>query len=114
VKLDPLVAVNDAGKPLISKLLAVPALRERYLGYVRDIAERWLDWEVLEPLVREYQSVIAAEIAKDTRKLTSTEMFEKNVLEDVATRGFGRVKIGLKNFADPRRAYLLKYTEETR
>ena len=43
VELDPLLAANDVNKPLISKLLAVPALRARYLGYVRDIAEKWLD-----------------------------------------------------------------------
>src|SRR5207344_1215741 len=39
VKLDPLVAANDPAKPMLSKLLAVPALRARYLGYVRDIAQ---------------------------------------------------------------------------
>ena len=37
-ELDPLVGLDDATKPLRSKLLAVPALRERYLSYVRDIA----------------------------------------------------------------------------
>ena len=37
--LDPLVGLDDTSKPLRSKLLAVPALRERYLAYVRDIAD---------------------------------------------------------------------------
>ena len=45
VSLDPLVGLDDASKPLRSKLLAVPALRARYLRYVREIAERWLDWQ---------------------------------------------------------------------
>ena len=39
-------------KPLRSKLLAVPALRARYLSYVSEIAERWLDWQTLEPVAR--------------------------------------------------------------
>jgi hypothetical protein len=43
VELDPLVGADDTSRPLRSKLLAVPALRARYLKYVRDIAERWLD-----------------------------------------------------------------------
>ena len=41
--------MNDESKPLRSKLLAVPALRARYLSYVRDIAEKWLDWKTLGP-----------------------------------------------------------------
>jgi hypothetical protein len=49
VTLDPLVGIDDTSKPLRSKLLAVPALRARYLSYVREIAERWLDWQTLEP-----------------------------------------------------------------
>ena len=57
--LDPLIGLNDPTKPLRSKLLAVPALRARYLAYVRDIAERWLDWKKLGPLARSYQALIA-------------------------------------------------------
>src|SRR5207249_2394336 len=45
--LDPLVGLNDSSKPLRSKLLAVPALRARYMTYVRDIATKWLDWNRL-------------------------------------------------------------------
>jgi hypothetical protein len=92
--LDPLVGLSDSTKPLRSKLLAVPALRERYLGYVRDIAERWLDWQVLEPMVRQYQALIAADVRSDTRKLDSFEAFQ----EGVST---------LRNFTQRRRAFLL-------
>jgi hypothetical protein len=66
VELDPLVAANDPTKPLLSKLLAVPALQTRYLGYVRDIADKWLDWEKLGPLARQYQSLIAEDVKTDT------------------------------------------------
>jgi hypothetical protein len=109
-----MVAANDPEKPLISKLLAVPALRERYLGYVRDIAETWLDWNRLGPLVQEYQALIAEDVAKDTRKLDSTEAFARGVAEEVAAEGPGGRAIALKTFAQERRAYLLKYVEEKR
>ena len=49
--LDPLVGLTDTAKPLQSKLLAVPALRARYLAYVRQMATKWLDWKTLEPIV---------------------------------------------------------------
>jgi hypothetical protein len=113
VELDPLVSLSDQTKPLLSKLLAVPSLRTRYLGYVRDIAEKWLDWNRLGPLAQEYQAVIAEDIKLDTRKLDSTEAFFKGVTENVATEGGfgGGQRIGLKNFAEQRRTFLLKYQE---
>jgi len=114
VKLDPLIAANDSNKPLISKLLAVPKLRARYLGYVRDIAAKWLDWKKLGPIVEQYYSLIAADVKIDTRKLDSFEDFEKGLTEDIQGGGFGPGgggTISLKNFADQRRAYLLNYQE---
>jgi spore coat protein CotH len=114
VNLDPLVAANDPNKPLISKLLAVPSLRERYLRYTKDIAEKWLDWRKLGPITQRYHALIADDVAKDTRKLDSTEDFEKGLTEDIQGSGLGPGgggSISLKNFADQRRAYLLNYSE---
>jgi hypothetical protein len=101
VELDPLVGLDDVSKPLRSKLLAVPTLRAKYLGYVREIADKWLDWRTLEPLVRQYQSIIAADIKTDTRKLYASEQFEA---------GVDRGESSVKNFAERRRAFLLKAT----
>jgi len=111
VSLDPLVAANDPSKPLISKLLAVPSLRTRYLAYMRDIAEKWLDWNKLGPVAQEYTSLIAADVRADTRKLDSTEDFFQSLTGTGQGRGFGGGTIGLKSFADQRRAYLLNYPE---
>ena len=93
--LDPLVAINDPSKPLRSKLLAVPALRERYLGYVREIAERHLDWAVMGPKAQQYQALIAPVVKTDTRKLYSTDAFTSGVAE-------------LQRFVTELRAYLLR------
>jgi len=113
VRLDPLVAANDANKPLISKLLAVPSLRVRYLSYVRDIAAKWLDWNKLGPIAQQYHSLISAEVKADTRKLDSFGDFEKSLASDSqgGFRGPGGGSISLKNFADERRAYLLNYSD---
>jgi hypothetical protein len=94
-ELDPLVAVNDPSKPLRSRLLGVPALRARYLSYVRDIAERHLDWAVLGPRARQHQALIADEVRKDTRKLYSTAAFESDLAE-------------VQSFVSRRRAVLLR------
>ena len=93
--LDPLVGLNDESKALRSKLLAVPALRTRYLSYVHEIAEKWLDWKTLGPLAQKYHTLIADDLKADTRKLFDNAGFESGV-ESV------------KAFAEARREYLLK------
>jgi hypothetical protein len=98
-ELDPLIGLADGTKPLRSKLLAVPALRTKYLGYVRQIATKWLDWNTVGPLAQRYQALIADDVRKDTRKLETFEAFESGVS-------------ALKTFAERRRAFLLSGTSK--
>jgi hypothetical protein len=100
VDLDPLIGLDDDSKPLRSKLLAVPALRSKYLAYVRDIADRWLDWRKLGPIAMKYQALIAADVKSDAHKLYGFEGFD----------AAGSSNESIKSFADRRRAYLLDYT----
>jgi spore coat protein CotH len=100
-ELDPLVGLNDDSKPLRSKLLAVPALRARYLAYVHEIADKWLDWNTLGPIAKKYHDAIAADVKADTRKVYDDE-------------GFVNGLASVKRFADARRAYLLKATSAAR
>ena len=93
---DPLVGLNDPTKPLRSKLLAVPALRAKYLTYTREIATKWLDWKVLGPLATNYRALISADVKADTRKIYSFAEFEEG-------------PILLKQLADRRRAMILNY-----
>ena len=114
VNLAPFEGANDPEKALLNKLLAVPALRARYLGYMREITEKWLDWKKLQPIFADYQSVIAEGIRADTRKILTTNAFLKSVTEDGVEPGFGPTgapKLSLKNFAEKRRAYLLSLPE---
>jgi hypothetical protein len=106
---DPLVALDDPNKALRTRLLAVPALRTRYLAYMGDIADRWLDWSRLGPLVGRYQKLIAEDVARDTRKLDSTEAFTTGVYGEVGEPAPTATTI--KGFADQRRAALLSHPE---
>lgn len=112
LELDPLVGLNDARKPLRSRLLAVPALRVRYLDHVRRIAEEWLDWDKLKPVVDQYRALIEKEVEADTRKLTSFAAFQ-NAVGDTPLTGSeparGRSGQNLKTFAEGRRKFLLNY-----
>jgi len=115
VKLDPLTGLDDARKPLRSKLLAVPALRKRYLENIHTLAEKDLDWKNLGATVARYRELAGKEVAADTRKTSTTAEFE-NLTSDQpgeveAPRGFGHGGMALKSFADQRRAYLLSLPE---
>lgn len=94
--LDLLVGIDDPTKPLRSKLLAVPALRERYLAYCRDIAQNWLDWQKFGAVARRYHDVIKAHVETDTRKMITNEQFAASLEE-------------LRTFVEARRAFVLNY-----
>ena len=101
IELDPMAGFKESSKPLLNKLLAAPALKQRYLGYVRHIAENWLDWKNLAPIAEGYQSLIAEDIKSDTHKLESAEAFVRGLTQDA-----GR-QMSIKSFAEKRRAFLL-------
>lgn len=110
VKLDPLVGLENDRMPLRSKLLAVPALRERYLAHVRTIAEESLDWEAIGPVIANYRKLIRDDVERDTRKLGSFENFlrmtdDKQVKSDAEARN-----ANLRSFIEQRREYLLQAT----
>jgi hypothetical protein len=113
VELDPLAGSSDANKPLLGRLLAVPALKTRYLRHVPALAEGWLDWKRLGPLASQYQALIADDVKADTRKLSSFEAFQKGVSQDTETEGFRGPErmLSLKGFVEQRGAYLLKNSE---
>ncbi|MBM3844715.1 MAG: spore coat protein CotH, partial [Verrucomicrobia bacterium] len=112
-QLSPLVAEKDERKPLLSKLLAVPALRTRYLTHVKQIASQSLDWSQLGTAAERYHSLIAPHVSSDTRKLASTKQFESSLIGpsgSEADPGRG-APMSLKAFADQRRAFLLSLPE---
>lgn len=114
--LDPLVGLDDASKPLRSRLLKVPSLQRRYLEHVREIAMVWLDWDgKFGKLVKGYHALIKNEVERDTKKLSSTEAFDRQLEaspkapEPDEGRQQPRRRGTLRDFADQRRAFLLSH-----
>jgi hypothetical protein len=114
--LSPLGHADNPALPVISRLLALPHLRARYLAHIRTIVEHWLDWKVLGPMVQEYQALIAQEVAADDKKLYSLEAFAGAAGEDYAGRG-GSSSFspwgtpGFKEFVTERRTFLLSHPQ---
>ena len=106
---EPLTTLDDPNKALRHKLLAVPAFRDRYLAYVGDIADKWLDWKRLGPIVEKYEKLITADVAADTRKLDSTEAFSAGIYGPAD--GTPPSATTIKGFADQRRVALLSHPD---
>lgn len=115
IEIDPLVGLDDARKPLRSKILAVPAFKKRYLQHVHTIADQWLDWKKLGPVVAGYRKLLEKEVEVDTRKLTSLAEFKRataDAAEPVAEPAMRRPpSLSLREFAEQRRKYLLNHPE---
>ncbi|MFO0797046.1 MAG: CotH kinase family protein [Gemmataceae bacterium] len=110
VELDPLVALDDPRKPLRSKVLAVPALKAKYLGCVKAIAADALDWGKLGPVVSARRALIADEVKQETRSLDGYAAFERATSDAPGAGGAGR-GMTLRGFADARRAFLLSHAQ---
>ena len=126
--LSPVAQESDEMRPVIHRLLSIPRLRARYLAHIRTILEEWLDWEVLAPIIEEYQSLIHAEVKADDKKLYSYEAFATSHIKDQSRGGgFGPpggfgvqggrrgrgpgMTPSFKRFVDERREFLLNHPE---
>lgn len=101
IELDPLTGLDDATKPLRSRLLQVPALRERYIRFVKEIATQ-MRWKALGPVLESRRDLIKPFVERDTRKTYTTESFLRDT-------GSSSVQGGLRNFLEKRSAFLLAW-----
>lgn len=92
--------------PLRSRLLAVPALRERYLRYVNEITDESLAWSKLGPTVEAYRDLVAPLVKKDTRKLDSYEAFVAATRSSADGPDKKAEQMSLQKFAVERSKYL--------
>ncbi|TFG60002.1 MAG: hypothetical protein E4H36_12825, partial [Spirochaetales bacterium] len=105
--LDPLGHLNNPRLPVISRLLALPRLRARYLAHMKTIVEEWLDWNRLKPVIESYRSLIAHEVKADDKKLYSWESFEESFAEGETGHTYGTP--GFEAFVTERREFLLSH-----
>jgi hypothetical protein len=108
--LSPVGHEDNPSLPVISRLLAIPHIRARYLTHIRTIVEQWLDWKVLGPIIAEYQNLIADEVQRDDKKLYSYDAFVGSMAEDSGGYGgFGTPSF--ERFVTGRRDFLLAHPE---
>lgn len=99
-----------AGKPVLSRVLAVPELRQRYMAHYRTVL-RDLDWNYFGPKFTALRGLIDAAVQADPKKLYTYANFTTNFASTVnlgggGGPGGGSSRIGLQEFVTQRASYL--------
>lgn len=98
----PLAFADDPGtRPVIARILAVPAWRAEYLETLREIAEVQLAWNTLGPRVDAYRELIEADVIRDPF-LGDRTAFLRSLYGDDQS---------LKSLAAERRRFLLRHAD---
>lgn len=104
-QLDVLAGIDDPRRPLLSKLLAVPALRRRYLVHLNTLATEALDWDALSPQLKQLHATLLPEVRRETHKPDSFERFARGLEQDLPDTDD---EPSLRKTIEDRRAYVLE------
>ena len=102
-----MVGLENDRTPLRSRLLAVPEYRERYLGYIRQIASNSLNWDALGPEIKQYRELIDPVVQHDTRMNSEYADFQLATAETKNDEGI----MSYAEFAEERSKFLLEWLE---
>ncbi len=94
----PFYNANKVNYPLLNKLLAVPAFRQRYLAHVRTLIQDELDETIANQLIDKYDVLIRDMVIADTKKPTTYTAYTSGLT-------------GLKNYVKTRKTNLLANSE---
>lgn len=113
--LSPLYKNQDAARPLVRRLLAVPSFRQRYTAHFRTMLGEVFNEAFWRPRIEKYQSLILSSLTTDTRKLYTMAQFSANVAGNITSSGPGPAGAipGVLSFINNRRSYLLTLPEFT-
>lgn len=113
IEVPPFYHDDESGLPLLNVMIQEPELRQVYLAHMRTLVEKWLDWNVVGPIVNQYYALIDAEVQADDKKLYSYQRFLDNRTRSVST-GFLQSAAGLKQLVEERREFLLNHPDFAR
>jgi CotH kinase protein/Lamin Tail Domain len=107
----PTMNFDAPDKPVLSRMLAVPELRQRYLAHYR-VMRRDLNWDYFGPRFQARRALLDAAVKADPKRLYSYANFQDNFTDDVMLNGEVSAQVvGLRNFVSQRAMVLTAMTE---
>jgi hypothetical protein len=103
---------NSLNRPLMSHVLDVPELRQRYMAHIRAALAEF-NWAHFEPIFTAHRNLIDAAVQADPKKLYSYTAFQSNFTASVNLgSGFGGGTVsGLQPFVNSRAAFIATHPE---
>lgn len=104
----PTLNFTASNKPVLSHVLAVAELRQRYMAHYR-VARANLTWAYFEPIFTAHRNLIDAAVQADPKKLYSYTLFQNNFTSTVNMPYPGLAGgniIGLQQFVTQRATFL--------
>ncbi len=98
VNWSPFYNATKPNYPLLNKVLAIPAFRQRFLAHMRTILQTSFDVAYVSNLINQYDNLIKEDVFADTKKATSNQDY-LNALNT------------LKSFITNRKNFLLNHEE---
>ena len=101
----------DAAWPLVSKLLAIPTYKRKYLAHYKTILTENISNNSYYTKAQSFQSLIASDVAADVNKFFTTAQFTANLTTDIAS-GMQNAP-GLSSLMNGRNTYLVAQSDFT-
>lgn len=104
----PTMNFTSPTKPVLSHVLSVAELRQRYMSHYR-AAKVYLNWPYFEPIFDAHRALIDAAVQADPKKLYTYAQFQTNFTGTVILPypgPAGGTLIGIRQFVDQRLSYL--------
>ncbi len=92
---------GSSSKPVLSHVLAVPELRQRYMAHMRAALTEF-NWTLFDAEFTAYRNLIDAAVQADPKKLYTYSQFLTNFTSTVYIGGFGGSIVGLQQFFSQR------------
>jgi hypothetical protein len=107
-QLDPLLHINNAERPLISKLFNKPEWKKRYLAHIYTILSEAKNTNGYETDGLALQNLISSSVANDVNKFFNVAAFNTNLYNDYTNAGGmgGKTYPGLISFTNARINFL--------
>ncbi len=104
----PTLNFTSSSRPLLSRVLAVPELRQRYMAHYRT-ASADLSWDYFGPIFNDLRAMIEPHVQADPKRIYSYAAFQNNFTSTVnlGIPGLGGGSlIGIQQFVNQRATYL--------
>lgn len=105
-EMNPLLHIDNAAKPLLSRLLANEKYQKIYLAHIRSIVNDFFRHEEYVARIKELQTLIRKPFEEDANRYYSMEDFDASLASTIGSRS--RIP-GLQELMGPRTAFLREH-----